>query len=253
MPSQVKDITDLPPGTWIIAETNGAASWSLNATYGYNLNWIRAATLGTLKGDIGLKVQIGLAADLGFKVSGKHAVVLSRGMGAEQNKIRVRLYRIGVRDWNLGFSADATAQAVDSLLPANFDDLIAGALGVSGTKIVAALKDVDAWTDPTQPLFGPLVGVSEQYLSGFIKSVTGFDFNTELPKIKAKFQSFTSIWNNLPQETTKLLWSYIPDSKALNSIAGLAGQISSAKETDLASLLADKLKNVSFFNTPETR
>jgi hypothetical protein len=120
------------------------------------LNWIRAATLGTLKGDIGLKVQIGLAADLGFKVSGKHAVVLSRGMGAEQNKIRLRLYRIGVRDWNLGFSADATAQAVDSLLPANFDDLIAGALGVSGTKIVAALKDVDAWTDPSQPLFGPL-------------------------------------------------------------------------------------------------
>jgi len=42
----------------------------------------------------------------------------------------------------------------------------------------------------------------------------------------------------------------LPDATEL---AGLAGQISSAKETDLASLLADKLKNVSFFNTPETR
>lgn len=251
LPNQVQDIADLPPGTWIIAEINGSASWSVNATYGYNLNWIRAATLGPLKGDIGLKVQIGLAADLGFKVSGKHAVILSRGTGAEQNQIRLRLYRIGVREWDFGFSASATAQAVDSLLPAKFDDLIAGALGVSGTKIVAALKDLDVWTNPSQPLFGPLSNVSEQYFSDFIGSITGFDFNTELPKIKAKIQSFVSFWNNLPQETTKLLWSYIPDSNALGSIAGLAKQISGAKETDLASLLADKLKNVAFFNTPE--
>ena len=251
LPNQIKDVGDIPEGTWIIAEADGAANWSVSASYGYNFNWIKNVTAGTLTGDIGLMLQVGLAAHLSFQFSGKHAVVVSRGMGAGASQLRVQFYRLRVRGWDAGFSAGVTVQGVDTLLPANFDDLIAGIFGVAGTKIVAALDDLDSWTDPTKPLFGPLIGVSEQYASNFIKSVTGFDPNTQFAAIKAKLESFITDWNNLPQAVTKRIWSLIPDADAskLESIANLAGQISTAQESELADFITGKLKNVPFLNT----
>ena len=250
LPKQVTTIDDIAPGTWIIAETNGAAGWSVQASYGYNLNWIRKVTAGTLAGDIGLKVQIGLAANIGFNISGKHAVVLSRGTGDEENQIRFRLYRMKVRNWDVGFSAKAEAQAVNSLLPESFDDLIAGAFGVTGTKIVKALQDIDSWTKPGQPLFGPLAGVSEKYLEGFFRSVTGVDINSEFSALKNKFQALFSTWDALPQAAAKLIWSHLPDGDAIESIAALANRIASADRSNLSTLLTDLLKNAPFFATP---
>jgi hypothetical protein len=251
LPKQVTGPDSLPPGTWILAETNGQVSLSVNATYGYNFNWIRQATVNTLSGDIGLKLQVGLAANLGFSVNGKHAVVLSRGTGDKASQISFRLYRLRVRNWDAGFSATVGVTPVDSLLPASFDDLIAGALGTSGTQIVKALKDVDSWTKPGQPLLGPFVGIGEDYLNGFVRSVTGLNLNDDLGAVQTKLKSLLTDWDNLPQTATKLIWANLPDAAAIAKIADLAGDISTATPDTLAQFLGGKLQDVSFFNTAE--
>jgi hypothetical protein len=249
LPKQVTTPADLPPGTWIIAETNGQVSLGVNVTYGYNFNWIRQATLNSLSGDIGLKLQVGLAANLGFGVNGKYGVVLSRATDASQ--ISLRVYRLRVRNWNAGFSATVGVTGVNTLLPASFDDLIAGALGTSGAQIVKALKDVDSWTTPGQPLLGPFVGVTENYLNGFVHSVTGLNLNDDLTAVQTKLQTLLTDWDNLPQTASQLIWSHLPDAAAISKISGLAGEISSATPDTLNQLIAGKLQDVAFFSTPE--
>jgi hypothetical protein len=250
LPKQVTSPDSLPEGTWLVAETNGHLGLNVSASYGYNFNWIRQATLNTLTGDIGLKIQSGVAASLSFDVTGKHAVVLSRGTGADAAKIRVRLYRLRIQDLKAGFSATVGVTPVTELLPAGFDEMIAGALGTSGAQIVKALKDVDSWTTPGVPLLGPFVGVGEEYLNGFVRSVTGQDLNQDLTVVKGQIQSALSLWDDLPKQTSALLWRHLPEKAIIGEIAGLAGQVADASEGTLSAFLANKLKSVAFLNSP---
>src|SRR5271165_5296827 len=55
LPSQVKDVDSLEPGTWIVAEVEGSLALSLGVQYGLNYNWVKAARVAGLSGDIGLK------------------------------------------------------------------------------------------------------------------------------------------------------------------------------------------------------
>lgn len=250
LPKQVIGIDSIEPGTWIVAEANGSLGWNVGIQYGYNLNWIRKATIGTLTGDIGLKLQIGLAASLSSSVSGKHAIVISRGAsGPDASRIALRLYRLNVRDWKGGVSASLDATPDNTLIPADLDDLIAGALGTSGAQIVKDLKDVDSWTDPTQPLLGPLTPVTSEYLQKFFKDVTGTDLVGDITAVKNQLQSALTTWNNLPQATTKLIWSKLPAADEIASIANLAGEIGTADAASLQKFLASKLTNIPFLDT----
>jgi hypothetical protein len=251
LPKQVTDVDSIPPGTWIVAEANGHANWNAGIQYGYNFNWIRKVTAGTLAGDIGLKLQTGLAATLSMGISGKHSIVVGRGTGDSASRIFLRLYRLKVRNWSAGFSASLNVTGVNNnFLPANFDDLLAGVLGTDGNRIVKALKDVDSWTDPTQPLLGPLGKVTGDYLRSFFRDITGKDLDTELDQVKTTVQTALEKWDSLPQETTKLLWSKLPDADAIAKIASLAGEIGNANAGTLQNLLADKLGDAALLGSP---
>jgi hypothetical protein len=250
LPKHVTSPDSLPEGTWLVAEANGHIGLKVSASYGYNFNWIRQATVNTLTGDIGLKIQSGIAASLSVDITGKHAVVLSRGTGANSSKIRFRLYRLRVLDTSVGYSATVGVTGVTGLLPASFDELLAGALGISGAQIVKALKDVDLWTKPGVPLLGPFLGVGEEYLNGFVKSVTGQELNEDLTVVKGQLQSLLTRWDNLPKQTAALVWSHLPERSVMAEITGLARQIATASPETLSGFLADKLKDVAFLNSP---
>jgi hypothetical protein len=249
LPKQVTDLRSIPPGTWIISEVNGSLGFNIQATYGHDFNWVRKIAVGGLTGDIGLKLQMGLSASVGFTATGKHAIVLSRASDRDASKLRLRLYRLAVGDLKAGASASAIAQVSQTGIPDNYEDLIGGILGISGTQVVKALKGLDVWSNPGQPLLGPLVGVGEDYVNGFLKSVTGFDANTEATKIRDLLTSFFSKWNSLPQSTTTLIWSHLPEAGIIASIAQFADSITSSDK--LVDLLANQLKDVKFFATPE--
>ena len=67
MPRQIDSIDDLQPGTWVIAEVDGAIGLKLGAEFGYDFNWARQTKIGGLKQDIGLRLQLRTNALLGFE------------------------------------------------------------------------------------------------------------------------------------------------------------------------------------------
>src|SRR5262249_8059606 len=71
LPRQINSIDQVPSGTWIIAEVVGGLGVKLGAQLGYDFNWIREAQFGGLSGDIGLRLQMGINAAVGFSVSGR--------------------------------------------------------------------------------------------------------------------------------------------------------------------------------------
>ena len=100
---QIDHQDDLKPGTWIIAEVDGSIAATLGVKAGYDFSWIREIKDGALQGDIGLRVQLGASAALGFETSGKYAVVLGRE--GPLPLFRLRLYKMAKKGWNFGLNA----------------------------------------------------------------------------------------------------------------------------------------------------
>lgn len=78
LPTHVGPIEHLDPGTWLVAEVNGSVAANIGVQYGLDFNWVRDVEQLGLSGDIGLRLQLGLEASLGFSARGKYAVVLGR-------------------------------------------------------------------------------------------------------------------------------------------------------------------------------
>src|SRR5207237_6221897 len=121
LPKQIAGLDSIPPGTWIISEVNGSLGFHIEAAYGHSFSWVRKVAAGALTGDIGLKLQMGLAANVGLTARGKHAVVLSRGTEADASKLRLRLYRLAVGDLKAGASASAVAAVSPKGIPDKYE------------------------------------------------------------------------------------------------------------------------------------
>jgi hypothetical protein len=90
LPGQVRTADALPAGTWIFCEVDGAVSFRVAPVLGYSFSWVRQLAAGTLAGDVGLKLDLGLQASLGLLASGKYCLVLSRE--SEARTLRLRLF-----------------------------------------------------------------------------------------------------------------------------------------------------------------
>lgn len=210
LPSQFRNIGDLDVGTWIISEIDGALALSLSAQYGYNFNWVHQATLGGLSGDVGLKIQMGIFASLGFSATGSFAVVLSRESAA--SAVRLQVMKLDRKGWDFALNASAAVTPDPGpLLSAKFDDFIAGVFGTNGLQV---LKDIDTWTDPNaklQDLLGSqLVDTAEKLLT----KVTGIDANAEFDKAKGIFQQLLTKWTALPHDAASSLYDILKNQTA---------------------------------------
>jgi hypothetical protein len=250
LPSQVDTIAKLPASTVLISEVDASFDAGAKVTFGYDFSWLRAVNGLGLKGDVGLKLQAGLIASISFGISGKYAVVLSRESDAEQ--IRLQLYKLRVNDWNFGFDASLTATPVTPPLPENFDDFLKAVTGTHGQQIMKLLGQVQDWTDPSKPIFGPFVNLVDTEAQKLIQTMSGVtDLAASFAAIKARIQHIFDLWNSLPQTATRLLWSKLPDPAEIAKIAGLANQVSGLTEDGLTDLLKTSLASVPFLNTTE--
>jgi hypothetical protein len=250
LPSQIQDIADLPPATTVISEVDGSFGLSAKVTFGYDFNWLRAVEGLGLKGDIGLKLKAGLSASIGFGLSGKYAVFLSREDASR--KIRMRLFKLKVNDWNFGFDASLLATPVTPPLPENFDDLLRAVTGTHGQQIMKLLGRVEDWADPTKPVFGPFVNLADSEAQKLLESLTGVsDLSAAFDDVKGRIQKLFGLWEALPQTVTQLIWSKLPAPAEISSIAGIAKKVAGLTEDSLGELLASSLSNVSFLNTTE--
>lgn len=257
LPSQIDSLDDFKPGTWLVAEIDGSIAVKLGAQYGFDFNWIRQSQLGGLRGDMGLRLQLGIAVALGFQASGKYALVVGRDSLDDANRqLRLRLFKQRMKGWNFALNASATVQP-QVPLPSDFDDFVKAVFGVYGPQIVKDLELVRQWTDPNQKLADLLSGVSVDYAKKLLQEVTGVDAEALFNEAKTRLLGFIDRWNQLPHDVATRLWKIVEKATNLDALKGslsqirdIAQKIAGANQDTVKGLLADALKDVSFFQTP---
>jgi hypothetical protein len=248
LPTQLRQLDDLDPGTWIVAEVDGSFAVTLGAQYGYDFNWVRESVqLGGLSGDIGLKMQLGVSASFGFEASGQYAIALGRPVGART--LRLQLFRLDRKGMDLAFAARATAQgSFGGLLPDHFDEFVAGVLGVHGLQI---LKELERWTAPDQKLSDLLAGVGVDYAGEFLGKVTGVDVKTAYEAARKRLIDLLQAWHELPPRVSATVYSLVQhEFAALPELKAQIGQLAAQDLVTFQPEIEQLLTHVDFFKTP---
>lgn len=254
MPREIAAPADLERGTWVIAETDGEIKFNLGVEYGYNYNWARKSlNLGGLNGDFGLKIEMGIQAQLGFSASGRYATVVSRE--SDRNELRLRVFRLRQQGWTFAFDAGVGAQVQQSIFPKNFDDFVKGIFNVNGQQ---ALKDIadkfEKWTDSKNQLKdllgAELASYAEELGGKLVKDVTGKDPQKVIEETIALLKKPVELWRGLPHEVTSVIYGLLRDKLPLDELRDFLKDV--IDETDpkkLASRIEEELREVNFFET----
>lgn len=250
LPSQVASANDLPPFTTLITEIDASFNVGAKVSFGYEFNWLRTVNGLGLSGDIGLKLETALSASIGFGMSGKYAIVLARESDAAT--LRMRLFKLKVSNLALGFDASVIATPSETVLPENFDDLLKAVLGVHGQQVMKLLGRVEDWVDPSKPIFGPFVDLADTEAQKLIESITGVsDLSAAFDEVKGRIQKVFTLWDGLPQSLTRLIWSKLPESDAISSVATIANKVATLDAAGLTTLLETSLGGVPFLGTTQ--
>ena len=248
LPSQVRELDDIEPGTWIVAEVEGSVALSLGAQYGYEFNWVRdAVQLGGLSGDVGLKVQVGVSASCGFETSGQYAMAIGRP--ADGRRLRLQVFRLNRKGLNLAFSAKAASQSqFGGLLPDNFDAFVEGVFGIHGLQV---LKDLDTWTSADAALPELLAEVGVDYARGFLARVTGVDPEMSFDAARQRLVALLNAWQTLPHDVATTIYSLVQNE--VSGLPALRSQLATLSTQDLVAFtpqIERLLGHVDFFKTP---
>lgn len=246
MPRQVRNPDSLEPGTCLIAETDGSLKLSLGVEYGYNYSWVRqAVALGGLSGDLGLKIDIGAKAALGFDMSGRYATVLYREDNSKT--IRLKVFKMRQQGWSFAFDASISAQISQSDAPADFDEFIKGVFNLNGLQI---LKDIEKWLDPDTTLATMLGGELVDYAKKLFEQVTGFDPETEFDKGIGVLKGLIERWHQMPHEVTGLLYGFLAKGLPLDGLKDFLNRVIELSEPEaLKDEILSHLQGVDFFDS----
>ncbi len=252
MPTQVDSFNDLQPGTWLVAEVDGSIAVSLGAQFGYDLSWVRQTSLGTLTGDIGLRVQLGLEVALGFKAAGKFALLIGReSSDANDKTLRLRLFKQRVRGWNFAFDAGVDVTPIQDVLPEKPDDFIAAIFGTHGPQIVEAIGVIEKWTDPEKSLGELFAGVSSKYLQNFLSETTGIDdLITHFDEARQLLLNLIGRWKNLPHTVKTTVWKLIDERADLSELRDFINRLAAIDDAAIKNFLGKHLERADFFTTP---
>ncbi|MBM3723866.1 MAG: hypothetical protein FJW40_00365 [Acidobacteria bacterium] len=220
MPSQVRSVSDLDPGTWIIAEVEGGIAAKIGVKYGADFNWVREAKLGGFTGDIGLRLNLGVSAALGFEASGRYAMVISReSPAAADKKLRLRLFKLSKRGWNFAFHMNAEMQALADI-PENADDFIQAVFGMESSQILRSLQRVEEWTseEKLKDIPGLLSGAGVDSAMAFLQQVTGIDPRAEFNKAQGRVAAAVEAFNSLDQRVAAVIQRFIESKVDLSGM-----------------------------------
>ncbi len=251
LPRQVTEPGKLKPGTWVLAETGGEIKLSLGVEYGYEYSWARESLdLGGLAGDVGLKIELGIKASLGFHASGRYAVVVSRADASEV--LRLQIYRLKRNGWSFAFDAGVTAEPQQSIAPGNLDDFIRGVLNTEGLQALGDIyADFNKWTKPGNKLSDLLGQELVGYAYELVEEVTGFDPAEDLDPALDKLRDVVGKWHDLPHELSTVLYKLIRDEVPLDELTSFLKNIKSESEPErIADRIKAEIVDVAFFETP---
>lgn len=250
IPTLIDSAEALEPGTWIVAEVDGAIAATVGAGYGYDFHWVRATRLGNLTGDIGLRLEAAVQAAFTFSAAGRYALVLSRE--TEEPVLRLRLYRLALNGWKFAFDLKAAAQP-QLPAPATSDELVKAVFGLHGAQIVRDLKALEKWASPEVSPGEALAGLSSHYLRRLLESLTGIRPEAEFEHARARLLEFIARWDALPQRVSALVWRLVEQRVDLRPVRELAARLASATDDQLREELGYLLGQLDFFRRPEGR
>ena len=245
MPRQVSIPSDLEPQTWLISETDGEIKLSLGVEYGYNYSWVRESlALGQLAGDVGLKVEVGLSASLGFNASNRHAVVLMREGDGQQ--LRLQVFKLGQHGWNFAVNAGVSAQVQQTLIPEKLDDFFKGVFNLQGSQI---LKDIETLLDPANDLSQLVSSRLVDYFVDMVGKITGItpaDIDSALDQLREPIKR----WHALPHEVTSILYDFLRTQTPLSDLTEFLQTIIDNTDSEvLAEEITKRLEGNAFFST----
>lgn len=256
LPRQVASFDDLEPKTWILTEVNSGVAFKVTGTLGYNFSWLRKLKTGTLSGDIGLKLQLGLETAVGLFASGRYALAVARESGAPV--LRFRLYKLRMKGWDFALNAGATVETVAEL-PKDVDDLIKAAFGVHGAQIVKDLQAIEKWTDPKKKPPQILAGLSEEYCQKLLEKLTGIPvvaqgvaaFNQAREQVLAALKKWNELDAQAHAAATRILKMLESAGADLTPVQRLAKAIADSDMDAFRKLLVEQLERKDFFQSVE--
>ncbi|HET9225289.1 MAG TPA: hypothetical protein VFR31_01365, partial [Thermoanaerobaculia bacterium] len=201
-----------------------------------------------LSGDIGLRIQAGINAALGFTASGRYALVASRE--STDRKLRVRLFKQPVRGMSFALHAGVTAQASQTVAPSTLDGLLKAVLNVQDQQI---LTDVEKWLDPAKSLEQIISGDLVTEFETFLNEATGLDVATQINQARAKVAGVLKQWDTLDQRVAATLWGKIGSQQEVAAVLGFAQKIvdlSANDDAGLRQLLETEMEKQGFFQSP---
>ncbi len=143
LPTQVRAVDDLKPGTWLIAEVDGTAALNVAASLGYKLNYTKQLSALGISHDLGVKIDAAITATFGFTTSGKFLLAVSRSSAnAAAQTLRVQLMKQRKEGVSVGLGLTAGITA-DPQLPATLDDFLSGIFGTQGQQILKDLHSIE--------------------------------------------------------------------------------------------------------------
>jgi hypothetical protein len=254
LPRQITSIDMIEPGTWIASEGLGSVKVTLGSELGFDFNWVREAELGGLKGDIGLRLQMGINAAVGFSASGRCAVVVSRE--SEARALRLRFFRLRSRGLDVSLNASVAIQARDSLLPGQIDDFIAAVFDTHGEQILRDLRILEKWTDPNRKLSDLLAEAGIDGAERLIAHLAGVPperLQKEFDAVHDKALGFLDKWHGLPHRVAAPLLKLVEQKTSRADVRVIATKLTTITPEDLRSLLEDRLTRIEFLHTPGGR
>ncbi|HMF92985.1 MAG TPA: hypothetical protein VKE96_01765 [Vicinamibacterales bacterium] len=251
LPRQVTAATDLRPGTWLVADVDGTLATNVVAALGYNMDFVRTVSAGTLAGDIGLKVDAAVSTTFGLEVSGRYVVVVGRETSDE--RVRVQMFKLPRNGINFGVNLTVGVIGVETVAPDRVDDFIAAVFGVHGAQIVSALKHLEDWTDPTKSVGEIVAGLSNDKAQELFKNLTGKDFRQEFDAVRGKILNAIQQWENLGPKVSAELWKLIGRRLSDQEIQVLNDSLTLLTATDdgvLRTAYASLLRDAGFTTSP---
>ena len=125
-PMAVKSASDLPGELPVVLQTHGTLNLRARRPLAYNFHWLREITLGTIEGDLGLKVDAGAEADAQLVVNASCRQQISLD---DRGWLRLEILKNRSQDFDFTAQVSACAQA-ETPLPDKPDALVAAILGV---------------------------------------------------------------------------------------------------------------------------
>ena len=245
LPSHVDSPAKLAPATWIVTEANGSLAVTLAANLGYNFNFVRQAKAFGLSGDIGLKIDAAAMATFGFDVSGRFLVVVGRESdNAEDQKIRLRLFKLSSNGMQFGLNLNINVTGVETIAPNKVDDFVEAVFGIHGAQIVSVLGQVEKWTDPDKSVGEMVAGLTNEKALELFKNTTGEDPATAFAAARDKLVGAIHQYQSLPSRVSSELLGILngldaPATAALrNSLTLLGSGDTQAQQQALTTLLS---------------